>query len=253
MPIATLLLASVLLGGQTPSTFVHEPFGDYQERILHGFKVRLSFEARLNPLTTQPAYELLDQKLEEIAKILPEKALKTLRKVPIFMEHEAPGHACACYHPSRAWLLENGFIPEKWRSVEISNPKNFVDWTRRAQPMMVLHELAHGYHDIEFGHDDKYIEQCHRLAVLSGKYDSVAHIDGTQKRHYGLNNPMEYFAEATEAYFGRNDFYPFTRKELKEFDPAGYELVEKMWGVTAKPSPSSESGPHAKISLKGTR
>jgi hypothetical protein len=28
-----------------------------------------------------------------------------------------------------------------------------------------------------------------------------------------LSNPMEYFAEATEAFFSRNDFFPFTREE----------------------------------------
>lgn len=232
LTVAMVILAVV--AGQEPAKFTHEPFADYQTRSLHGFKIHLSYAARLNPVTTQPAYEMLEFKLEEIAKMVPGKALKTIRTVPIFMEHMAPDHPCACYHPNKDWLKENGYIPEKWRSVEIANARNFVDWTRRAQPMMVLHELAHGLHDIQFGYDDKYVAQCHRLAVLSGKYDSVEHVDGTKKKHYGLNNPMEYFAEASEAYFGRNDFYPFTRAQLKEFDPAAYEMVEKLWGVEAK-------------------
>jgi dipeptidyl-peptidase-4 len=29
---------------------------------------------------------------------------------------------------------------------------------------------------------------------------------------------MEYFAETTEAYFSRNDFFPFTRAELLEHE-----------------------------------
>jgi len=41
---------------------------------------------------------------------------------------------------------------------------------------------------------------------------------------------MEYFAEASESYFGVNDFYPFVRAELKEFDPAAYFLMEEIWG-----------------------
>jgi hypothetical protein len=41
---------------------------------------------------------------------------------------------------------------------------------------------------------------------------------------------MEYFSECSEAYFGQNDFYPFVRAELKEFDRAGYALMVKEWG-----------------------
>ena len=32
---------------------------------------------------------------------------------------------------------------------------------------------------------------------------------------YAISSPMEYFAESTEAFFSRNDFFPFTRDELK--------------------------------------
>jgi hypothetical protein len=48
-----------------------------------------------------------------------------------------------------------------------------------------------------------------------------------------MTNAMEYFAEATEAYFARNDFYPFDRDELKKHDPEMYALVEKLWGVSS--------------------
>jgi dipeptidyl-peptidase-4 len=40
---------------------------------------------------------------------------------------------------------------------------------------------------------------------------------------------MEYFAEATEAYFGKNDFFPFNREELKAHDPLMHDLVGKLW------------------------
>jgi len=42
--------------------------------------------------------------------------------------------------------------------------------------------------------------------------------------------PMEYFAESTEAFFGTNDFYPFIRPELREFDPEMFNLLTKLWG-----------------------
>ena len=47
-----------------------------------------------------------------------------------------------------------------------------------------------------------------------------------------MTNPMEYFAEATEAFFSRNDFFPFDRAELKQHDPELVQLLTKLWGVT---------------------
>jgi hypothetical protein len=43
---------------------------------------------------------------------------------------------------------------------------------------------------------------------------------------------MEYFAETTEAFFSRNDFYPFNRAELRQADPEMEELLGKLWGVS---------------------
>lgn len=49
---------------------------------------------------------------------------------------------------------------------------------------------------------------------------------------------MEYFAEATEAYFSRNDFFPFTHDELKKYDSEMSERLGKLWQVPAKPVPA---------------
>jgi hypothetical protein len=46
-----------------------------------------------------------------------------------------------------------------------------------------------------------------------------------------MNNEKEYFAESTEAFFGVNDFYPFVRAELKEYDPEMCALQGEVWGV----------------------
>ena len=54
---------------------------------------------------------------------------------------------------------------------------------------------------------------------------------GRKVRAYDATTPMEYFAEGTEAYFARNDFYPFVRAELKEHDPVLHDLLEEIWGV----------------------
>jgi hypothetical protein len=139
-----------------------------------------------------------------------------------------------CYHSSADWLREHQMNPEKAQAVEIANCRNFLEWTRHDQPWMVLHELAHAYHDRELGFENAEIKACWDRAVDAHIYESVQHIDGRKVRHYALTDAKEYFAEMTEAYFGTNDFYPFVRAELKEVDPRMHDLLEKLWGVRGK-------------------
>ncbi len=49
------------------------------------------------------------------------------------------------------------------------------------------------------------------------------------KKLDGLTNHKEYFAEGTEAFFNRNDFYPFVRAELKIHDPTLHDLLVEIW------------------------
>ena len=44
-----------------------------------------------------------------------------------------------------------------------------------------------------------------------------------------MTNEREYFAETTEAYFGENDFQPFSREELRLFDPEMFGVLEAAW------------------------
>ena len=103
-------------------------------------------------------------------------------------------------------------------------------WTRD-QPWMVLHELAHGYHHKALGYDHAGVRKAYEAAKASGSYDTVLHINGQPRRHYALNNDQEYFAEATEAYFGTNDFFPFVRAELKKHDPEMFRVLAEAWGA----------------------
>lgn len=209
--------------------FVHEPTASYTETTMHGFSVRVSAAAMAHPQTTEPALSLLEEELAEVIELTPEHTHEILRRVPIWVEHNAPEHPCACYHPGKQWLIDNGFNPDKEKGIEIANPKNFVEWTKRDQPLMVLHELAHAYHDLVLGYDHALIASCFEQARKSGKYDEVMHVSGNPRRHYALSNDREYFAELTESYFGKNDFEPFTRDELRAFDPAGLEMIEALW------------------------
>ncbi len=54
-------------------------------------------------------------------------------------------------------------------------------------------------------------------------------------RAYALTNAKEYFAECTEAFFTKNDFFPFTRDELQKHDPEMFDLLTQLWGKKTQP------------------
>jgi hypothetical protein len=174
----------------------------------------------------------LQHQLYQIARRVPAEAVKKLRKVRIWVEEKEKNTPCMAYHPDVAWLRGRGVNPEKQGCVELANARNFLDWTLE-QPWMVLHELSHAYHHrfLEDGFKNARVKAAYERAMKSKIYEKVLRFNGRDERAYAATNPMEYFAEATEAFFGTNDFYPFVRPELKRHDPVAYELLSEIWGV----------------------
>jgi len=176
--------------------------------------------------------KVLSAKLYDIARTVPPKALTELRKVPIWMEYHDPKCRAGCFHPSRRWLVDHGLNPAKARCVEFGDAGRFLRGTL-VQPSVVLHELAHAYHNrvLRGGDGNRAIDEGWKRIKKSGKYDSVLHYTGRNRRAYAVTTAGEYFAELSEAYFGVNDFYPFVRAEIKQHDPETYKLIERLWGI----------------------
>ncbi len=226
---ALLLLAALLTLGQEqdPAAPSKQDFG---RRGLHGFDVRLVNDFAEHELHDE-VMALLGDHLYRISRVVAEPALGKLRAIPVWVGFEDPRHGknCMFYHPSKRWLEQHDYPPELAGGIEVANAKNFLTWTLD-QPWMVLHELAHGYHHQVLGHGHAGVRAAFGAAKKAGLYEKVLRIGGSEERHYALNNDQEYFAEATEAYFGTNDFYPYVRSELKRHDARGHALLEKVWG-----------------------
>jgi len=232
--LAILVALAPAAPPEKPAAPAYQPTSNYTVRDVEGWKVyvhnRLLGEKKA---LGDETLKLLAVHLYDVNRMVPKPALDRLHEVPIWVEAESKDVKCMCYHPSKGWLEGHGFNPEKAKSVELGNPVTFLDWTR-CQRAMVLHELAHGYHH-RIGYDNPDIKAAYKKAAESKSYESVLYYNGSKKRAYALNNDQEYFAELTEAYFSTNDFYPFVRPEIKEHDPAGYEMLKKVWaGAPAK-------------------
>ena len=229
--ICLWLLLPLTSAADEPAKPKYEPTSNYPPQDIQGWTVYVNYrlleeEKELG----RRVLELLKVKLYDIKRAVPAKALSKLHEIPIWVELKHPRHRCACYHPDKKWLIANNFNPEKVGSVEIANAATFLKWTPE-QPSMLLHALAHGYHDLYLGgYDNREIAAAYRRAVESRSYESVLHWDGKMVRAYALNNPQEYFAELTEAWFGSNDFYPFVRAEVIKHDPETAKVLKTVWG-----------------------
>ncbi|MFG0306043.1 MAG: hypothetical protein ACF8Q5_07490 [Phycisphaerales bacterium JB040] len=217
-----------------------EDLADYTRHTVRGFGVMVhtSLEER-DPDLLAHVLLLLEHDLAVIEEIVPGPAFEVLRTVTFWVESQGavvPGGMSGrgmCFHASTDWVTSHGLLAEKTGGVEIVRAADFPVW-RRDQPFMTFHELAHAYHHL-LGVDDERIARAYESARESGVYEAVDRNTSTEPvRAYALSNRMEYFAELSEAYFGLNDYYPFTRRQLASHDPGGLEAVAALWNLPAE-------------------
>jgi len=212
----------------------------YDSRELAGFPIMIhrDFIAQ-NPALLDRVLIQLHADLDEIAHLVPEPAAQSLRSVTVWVELHGSrelghdGHGLCC-HWSPGWLAEHHVVPEKVGGIEIINPDDYLTW-RRDQPYMLFHEFAHAYH-WRIGTHDGEIEKTYDAAMGKHLYDAVPRNSlplGQTTKAYAATNDHEYFAELSEAYFAVNDFYPYTRAQLRAHDPEGFALIERLWNLNA--------------------
>ena len=177
------------------------------------------------------ALKMLANHLQRIAILVPKEQLARMQKLEIWIEHHHPTLGAMQYHPSVGWLKSHGHDPRLAKKVHITRAESLLSRHQMIKhPAVVLHELAHAYHDQYLGFDEPRIVEAYEKAKAAGTYENVLLYTGQRVRHYAMTDQKEYFAEGTEAYFYRNDFYPFVRAELKEHDPVLHDLLSDIWG-----------------------
>lgn len=207
-------------------------FYDPVEKQIEGWTIKVDPQLleKENEELSQQAFTALANHLQRVKYIVNKDRVESLQKLPIWLELNGKLGAMQ-YHPDRGWLIANKHDPRLAKHVHIPKAKELLsphNWAKH--PYVVLHELAHAYHDQVLSFEQADIASAYQHAKEKKLYDSVLLYTGQKVKHYGLTNHKEYFAESTESYFGVNDFYPFVRAELKEHDPQMFEVLEKVWG-----------------------
>lgn len=218
-----------------------------ETRTIAGWTLHLN-PALLTPdhaAMTERAVTMLKAQLDEIIRVVPPAAVAELKKVPLWFSPEYPGvPPRAEFHPEAGWLRDNGRDPKMVKGVEFTNIRIFDAEVRR-MPNFSLHELAHAYHDRVLGFGEPRIIAAYKRAKAGGSYNRVERrsADGEKRiaKAYAMTDHKEYFAEGTEAFFSTNDFFPFTRDELKKHDPEMFKLLGEIWSAAPKPNINSRT------------
>lgn len=144
--------------------------------------------------------------------------------------------SAAQYHTWEGYPESIGDIKEKGKCVEITNYDYYISWTDINQPLMVLHELCHLYHDQGLGGENNQIikqayqnakeKELYKTGWYRGNTNYTAPNQWTKTNDvYCMVTVWEYFAELCEAYWGENDYYPFNKEQLKEHDTEEFKMM----------------------------
>jgi hypothetical protein len=237
-------IPGLLLALAAPNIVSAQPRAEPAKPTSHTVKKLEGWTIRVDDrLLTAPNEELgtkamrfLESKLAEIKVVVPKDRVEKLQNVKIVLDLTHGKLGPMQYHPSAGWLKANGYSPDLEKCVHLPRAADVM--TKRninEQPWVILHELAHAYHDQVLSFENPRIIEAFEKYKKGGRGEKTLLYNGNRVKHYALTNHKEFFAEMTESYFGSNDFFPFNRAELKESEPELHELLKDIWEAPAKP------------------
>jgi hypothetical protein len=240
----SLFHVSLLTLLAVPALFADPP--NYRTRTVEGWTVHVHDELLASQKdATEKALALLQPQLAEIVRVVPAAAVERMREAPMWFSPEYPGvKPTAEFHPDKRWLVANGRPAAMEKCVEFTNVRIFEADTKR-MPNFALHELAHAYHSRVLSYRNAEVKAAYERAKAAKLYDEVERSFGdgrpnTRERAYAMSNEFEFFAETSEAFFSRNDFFPFNRAELEKHDPETVALLTRLWKGSSIAAPPAE-------------
>jgi hypothetical protein len=214
----------------------------------HSVQVEKSLQVKDKALA-QKAVDRLVKNIDKALDVLPKHASFGLRNVRCYLMYgpKAPGggrdNGLEYMHPKTP--ADSPTLDPRWGdSIVVYCAQNYVGLSDLWAIKSVVHEFAHAYQLHNWPEEQPEIMGPYEDAMKCGLYRKVNDVDGkTLDSAYATTNQLEYFAELTCIYFGGCNYQPFNRSELKQYDPAGFAMVERFWrvgeGATQKAPPKT--------------
>ena len=196
-----------------------------------GYKINISDKAEKNP-NTPKAIDVIKKQIALITEKNSKFKILATKTQFWLTDNQWTKSTAVVTHVSKEWLIQENMDLRLYGNIEVLNVTNFAAWSIKYQPMMTVHELAHAYQYFYVGWYHPLIAETYNKAMKKNLYQSVPYLkpDGKKMRAYAATNEHEYFSELTETYFGPNEFYPFNKTQLAEYDPEGLKMLESVWG-----------------------
>jgi len=238
--LQALAVAALLLpppAAARPRVDFRSPARGYAQAAIDGRPIWVESELHeKDPALEKAALARLAENLRLIEESLPAAAAGALKSLPVFLMYgpEASGggkNSGAAYHRRSAPDRDPSLDP-RWRDcIVVYSARNYMQQDDLWAKKLLAHELAHAWHLTHFPERQADLMAAYRGAMAKGLYDDVAYRDGSSRKGYAAQNHVEYFGELSAIYFVGGNYFPFDRARLKEYDPEGYAVVEKLWGV----------------------
>lgn len=195
-------------------------------------------ESKLDHAAFNEATKKLETALQNVFRLLPASSHSFLITVDyyILIGPTSPlGGESAIYRYIKApsGKVVNLFDARWQNTVVLYNVYDFNKMTDKSRTRLMLHELTHAWHWHKYQTAFSVSKESWLASRSQGLYQSQRHRNGgIVTPGYATTNHREYFAELTTMYFWEANYFPFNRNDLKGYDPKGYEMVERLWGIT---------------------
>ncbi len=195
------------------------------------------------PAVAQLAVKRLELNLTQAFRLLPKPTQPVLKELKLFVMYgpkaRGGGHDNGLeYYAANAPDFREHLDP-RWSScIVVYCAENYTKISDLWALKSLIHELGHAHHKENWPEKQTDIMAAWENAMNAGLYANVLDDKGkVLSRTYAQTNQLEYFAELTAMYFARCNYSPFDRAALRQYDPVGFMMVEKMWGLSKDSSP----------------
>ena len=159
LPLLALLTLGLIAADRPGLPLAHT------EKRIEGWTIRVDDRLLKNESAAQGerALQLLNARLTAISMVVPEPALTKLRTITIQLDLDYADLKPMQYHPGADWLRDHGYSASLAKCVHIPDTVGFLSpFENHRMPWVVLHELAHAYHDQILSFDQPGIIAQHR-------------------------------------------------------------------------------------------
>ncbi len=220
--VVRLGLALLLMWG-TPAR-AEEDVSNHSVMQVNGWTVYFSPRFDDRPKDRAAILRKIQSQTTEIIARVPAQHVKVMRQADIWVEASTHWRSLARYHATRTAVYQEGISKQKLRDVEI-----FGKFARQKHGSLILHELAHVYHDRKLKNKNRRIEKLYDR--FKAQQPNAIDRCGKRQEAYALWNFHEFFATFTEAYFGETCAYPYNRSTMRQAHPEVHSFMMKVWGA----------------------